>query len=216
MFQTKLFKKVINNRAAEIHQALELCCLLLRQRCPRLPFLRALGVWERGEASGRASQNIRSPQHLPARLPGPGAPPRDAASAAGRSWYPAQWRGQRLGMLRGSKQGVLPLPSSSDMLAFFGIVGSWYHFQLRSGPVWAGGEEEKGRRQKQRETERNREREKQKEMEADRERDKQFILVQFTRSVVSDSLQPYGLQHARPPCPSPPPGVCSNSCPSSR
>ena len=36
--------------------------------------------------------------------------------------------------------------------------------------------------------------------------------VQFSRSVVSDSLQPCGLQHARPPCPSPTPGVYSNSC----
>ena len=40
--------------------------------------------------------------------------------------------------------------------------------------------------------------------------------VQFSHSVVSDSLQPYELQHARPPCPSPTPGVHSNSCPSSR
>ena len=39
---------------------------------------------------------------------------------------------------------------------------------------------------------------------------------QFSRSVVSDSLQPHGLQHARLPCPSPTPGACSNSCPSSR
>ena len=39
--------------------------------------------------------------------------------------------------------------------------------------------------------------------------------VQFSCSVVSDSLQAHGLQHARPPCPSPIPGVCSNSCPSS-
>ena len=31
----------------------------------------------------------------------------------------------------------------------------------------------------------------------------------------SDSLQPHGLQHARPPCPSPTPGAFSNSCPSS-
>ena len=37
----------------------------------------------------------------------------------------------------------------------------------------------------------------------------------FSRSVVSNSLQPHGLQHARPPCPSPTPRVCSNSCPSS-
>ena len=37
--------------------------------------------------------------------------------------------------------------------------------------------------------------------------------VQFSRSVVSDSWRPYGLQHARPPCPSPNPGVYSNSCP---
>ena len=40
--------------------------------------------------------------------------------------------------------------------------------------------------------------------------------VQFSCSVVSDSLRPYGLQHARPPCPSPTPGIYSNSCPLSR
>ena len=40
--------------------------------------------------------------------------------------------------------------------------------------------------------------------------------VQFSCSVVSDSLQPHGLQHARPPCPSPAPGVYSNSCPLSQ
>ena len=40
--------------------------------------------------------------------------------------------------------------------------------------------------------------------------------VQFSRSVVSDSLQPHELQHARPPCPSPNPGVHSNSRPLSR
>ena len=43
-----------------------------------------------------------------------------------------------------------------------------------------------------------------------------FSSVQFSCSVMSDSLQPHGLQHARPPCPSPTPGVCSNSCPLSR
>ena len=36
---------------------------------------------------------------------------------------------------------------------------------------------------------------------------------QFSRSVVSDSLQPHELQHARPPCPPPTPRVHSNSCP---
>ena len=41
-------------------------------------------------------------------------------------------------------------------------------------------------------------------------------LVQFSRSVVSDSLRPHELQHAKPPCPSPTHGVYSNSCPSSR
>ena len=41
-----------------------------------------------------------------------------------------------------------------------------------------------------------------------------FSLVQFSCSVVSDSLWPHGLQHARPPCPSPTPRVYSNSCPS--
>ena len=40
--------------------------------------------------------------------------------------------------------------------------------------------------------------------------------IQLSRSVVSDSLWPHGLQHARPPCPSPIPGVHSNSCPLSR
>ena len=44
----------------------------------------------------------------------------------------------------------------------------------------------------------------------------EFSSVQFSRSVMSDSLQPHELQHARPPCPSPTPGVYSNSCPSSR
>ena len=43
-----------------------------------------------------------------------------------------------------------------------------------------------------------------------------FSSVQFSHSVVSDSLWPHELQHARPPCPSPTPGVYSNSCPSSR
>ena len=37
-------------------------------------------------------------------------------------------------------------------------------------------------------------------------------LVQFSCSVVSDSLQPHGLQQARLPCPSPTPRACSNSC----
>ena len=40
----------------------------------------------------------------------------------------------------------------------------------------------------------------------------QFSSVQVSRSVVSDSLQPHESQHARPPCPSPVPGVYSNSC----
>ena len=39
------------------------------------------------------------------------------------------------------------------------------------------------------------------------------ISVQFRCSVVSDSLQPHESQHARPPCPSPTPGVYPNSCP---
>ena len=43
--------------------------------------------------------------------------------------------------------------------------------------------------------------------------DDQFNSLQFSLSVVSDSLRPHGLQHARPPCPSPTPGACSNSCP---
>ena len=39
---------------------------------------------------------------------------------------------------------------------------------------------------------------------------------QFSRSVMSDSLRPHELQHARPPCPSPTPGVHSDSHPSSQ
>ena len=43
----------------------------------------------------------------------------------------------------------------------------------------------------------------------------QFSSVQFSRSVVSNSLWPHESQHARPPCPSPSPGVHSESRPSS-
>ena len=42
------------------------------------------------------------------------------------------------------------------------------------------------------------------------------VKVQFSRSVVSDSLRPHESQHARPPCPSPTPGVHSDSRPSSQ
>ena len=44
----------------------------------------------------------------------------------------------------------------------------------------------------------------------------QFSSVQFSYSVVSDSLRPHELQHARPPCPSPSPRVHSDSRPSSQ
>ena len=40
-----------------------------------------------------------------------------------------------------------------------------------------------------------------------------MLSVQFSHSVVSDSLRPHELQHTRTPCPSPTPGVYSNSCP---
>ena len=43
-----------------------------------------------------------------------------------------------------------------------------------------------------------------------------YVSVQFSLSVVPNSLQPHELQHARPPCPSPSPRVHSNSRPSSR
>ena len=43
-----------------------------------------------------------------------------------------------------------------------------------------------------------------------------FTSVQFSRSAVSNSLWPHESQHARPPCPSPTPGVYPNSCPLSR
>ena len=43
-----------------------------------------------------------------------------------------------------------------------------------------------------------------------------FSSVQFSHSVMSDSLWPHESQHARPPCPSPTPGVYPNSCPSSQ
>ena len=40
-----------------------------------------------------------------------------------------------------------------------------------------------------------------------------FISVQFSHSIMSDPLWPHELQHSRPPCPSPTPGVFPNSCP---
>ena len=43
-----------------------------------------------------------------------------------------------------------------------------------------------------------------------------FHLLLFSRSVVSDSLRPHGLQHVRLPCPSPSPGACSDLCPLSQ
>ena len=43
-----------------------------------------------------------------------------------------------------------------------------------------------------------------------------FISVQFSCSVVPDSLRAHESQHPRPPCPSPSPGAHPNSCPSSR
>ena len=43
-----------------------------------------------------------------------------------------------------------------------------------------------------------------------------LFIIQFSCSVMSDSLQPHGPQHARPPCPSPAPRVYSNSCPLSQ
>ena len=44
----------------------------------------------------------------------------------------------------------------------------------------------------------------------------QISWVQFSRSVMYNSLRPHEPQHARPPCPSPTPGVYSESCPLSR
>ena len=43
-----------------------------------------------------------------------------------------------------------------------------------------------------------------------------WSVSQFSHSVVSDSLQPHGLQHVKPPCPSLTPRACSNSCPLSQ
>ena len=40
-----------------------------------------------------------------------------------------------------------------------------------------------------------------------------YLLFFSHQSVVSDSMQTHGLQHTRPPCPSPSPEVCSSSCP---
>ena len=42
-----------------------------------------------------------------------------------------------------------------------------------------------------------------------------LLIIQFSHSVMSNSLRPHELQHARLPCPSPTPRACSNSCPSS-
>ena len=43
-----------------------------------------------------------------------------------------------------------------------------------------------------------------------------FTSIQFSCSVMSDSLLPHESQHTRPPCPSPTPGLHSDSCPSSQ
>ena len=52
--------------------------------------------------------------------------------------------------------------------------------------------------------------------EKDSEESSLICSVQFSHSVVSKSLQPHELQHARLPCPSPSPRACSNSCPLSQ
>ena len=49
-----------------------------------------------------------------------------------------------------------------------------------------------------------------------KEKDKYHSSVQFSHSVVSNALQPHGLQHAKLPCPWPTPRAYSNSCPSSQ
>ena len=61
------------------------------------------------------------------------------------------------------------------------------------------------------------------EFQFNKKRSKKFIRsvfvalsVQFSHSVMSDSLQPHESHHARPPCPSPTPRIHSDSCPSSR
>ena len=43
-----------------------------------------------------------------------------------------------------------------------------------------------------------------------------WLLLLFNCSVMSSSLWPHELQHVRPPCPSPSPGICQSSCPLSR
>ena len=53
-------------------------------------------------------------------------------------------------------------------------------------------------------------------VKAEKIKKKSFNSVQFSHSVVSDSLQPHELQHTRPPYPSPAPGVHSDSPPSSQ
>ena len=53
-------------------------------------------------------------------------------------------------------------------------------------------------------------------MSSARRKSKYKEVFQFSCSVMSNSLRPHGLQHARLPCPSPTPRVCSNSCPLSQ
>ena len=55
-----------------------------------------------------------------------------------------------------------------------------------------------------------------KDLNIEVERKSSFSSIQFSHSVVPNSLPPHGLQHARLPSPSPTPGVYSNSCPLSR
>ena len=71
--------------------------------------------------------------------------------------------------------------------------------------------EREAKRGRKREKEEGREQTRREGKEEERKRRREF-----SHSVVSDSLQPHGLQHARSPCPSPTPRVYSNSCPLSR
>ena len=69
---------------------------------------------------------------------------------------------------------------------------------------------------KEREPGHREKKERQRQRWSQRHRGRKQMNIQFSRSVVSDSLQPHESQHARPPCPSPTPGVHSDSHPLSR
>ena len=113
------------------------------------------------------------------------------------SWFPVGpalflWREARLGWEEAGRRWCLVWGHIKTLDL------NWFYLERRSGPCrqegscWLSPRREKQER---------------------REKKVAWSMLLFSRSVVSSSLQPHGLQHIRPPCPSLSLRVCSNSCP---